>query len=101
MRCLRDPERTELRLIDWDTVGLALPERDLWLVATEGGDELRRYAELTGRAIDPDALAAYRLRWSLDDISSFTRQLRASHRATPGAEHALRALQSSLSQLPP
>jgi spectinomycin phosphotransferase len=96
-----DRGRTELRLIDWDTAGLALPERDLWLVATEAGEELRRYAELTGRAIDRDALAAYRLRWSLDDISSFARQLRAPHRPTPGAEHALRALRISLSQLPP
>ena len=29
-------------LVDWDTVGLAPPERDLWLVA-DGPDDLARY----------------------------------------------------------
>ena len=76
-------------LVDWDTVGLAPPERDLWMVASETGDELRRYTELTGRPVDPTALGLYRLRWALDDISCFVRDLRARTAAprapnTPG-----------------
>jgi spectinomycin phosphotransferase len=88
-----------LMLIDWDTVGLAPPERDLWMVATESGDELRRYTELTGRSVDTTALELYRLRWALDDLSCFVRDLRAPHRRTPGAEDAWQALQTTITDL--
>ena len=88
-----------LMLIDWDTVALAPPERDLWMVATGAGDELRRYTELTGRRVDPTALELYRLRWALDDISCFVRDLRAPHRRTPGTEHAWQALETTITQL--
>ena len=88
-----------LLLIDWDTVALAPPERDLWMVATETGDELRRYTELTGRTVDAAVLELYRLRWALDDISCFVRGLRAPHRRTPGTEHAWRSLEISIAQV--
>ena len=58
------------------------------VVATESGDEVRRYTELTGRPVDTAVLEFYRLRWALDDLSCFVRDLRAPHRRTPGAEHA-------------
>ena len=86
-------------LIDWDTVGLAPPERDLWSLATETGDELRRYTELTGRPVDPAAIELYRVRWDLDDLSCFVRDLRAPHRRTPGTEHAWQALQTIITQI--
>ena len=86
-------------LIDWDTVALAPPERDLWMVATETGDELHRYTELTGRPVDATALELYRLRWALDDLSCFVRDLRAPHRRTPGTEHAWHTLQITIAQL--
>jgi spectinomycin phosphotransferase len=88
-----------IMLIDWDTVALAPPERDLWMVATETGDELRLYTELTGRPVDATALDLYRLRWALDDLSCFLRDLRAPHRRTPGTEHAWEALQITIAQL--
>jgi spectinomycin phosphotransferase len=90
-----------LMLIDWDTVALAPPERDLWMAATETGDELRRYTELTGRPVDHSLLETYRVRWALDDISCFVRDLRAPHHRTPGTEHAYQALDLSVAQLPP
>ena len=93
------PPRDRIMLIDWDTVGLAPPERDLWMVASEGGDELRRYTELTGRPVDTAAFEFYRLRWALDDISCFVRDLRVPHRRTPGAEHAWQALELSIAQI--
>lgn len=83
-------------LIDWDTVGLAPPERDLWMIITDTGDEACRYSEATGRAVDPAALEFYRLRWALDDISSFVSQLRTRHRRTPHTEHIWRGLKDTL-----
>ena len=93
------PASGAIMLIDWDTVGLAPPERDLWMVATETGDELCRYTELTGRPVDSAAIELYRLRWDLDDLSCFVRDLRAPHRRTPGAEHAWQTLQTIIAQI--
>ena len=93
------PASGAIMLIDWDTVGLAPPERDLWMVATETGAELQRYTELTGRPVDLAAIELYRLRWALDDLSCFVRDLRAPHRRTPGTEHAWQALQVTITEL--
>ena len=93
------PASGAIMLIDWDTVGLAPPERDLWMIATEAGAELRRYTELTGRPVDSAAIELYRLRWDLDDLSCFIRDLRAPHRRTPGTEHAWQALQTIITQI--
>jgi spectinomycin phosphotransferase len=81
-----------LRLIDWDTVALAPPERDLWHVDTGTGEELRLYSEGSGRRVDLEALAFYRLRWTLDDLSIFLDNLRSPHTRNPDTEHALRAV---------
>ena len=83
-------------LVDWDTVGLAPPERDLWWVIGKAGAGSRRYAGLTGRAPDPAALALYRLRWALDDISAFVNRLRTEHRRTADTEHAWLALKETV-----
>jgi spectinomycin phosphotransferase len=77
---------TGLLLVDWDTVGLARPERDLWWVLTSEGQEAARYTELTGLAISDDALDLYRLRWTLDDISLFLAEFRGQHKQTPDTE---------------
>jgi spectinomycin phosphotransferase len=84
-------------LIDWDTVGLGPPERDLWMVA--GEEEARRYAGLTGRAVDPGLLEWYRLRWALDDISAFAHRLHSAHGRTADAEHAWVALKQTVASL--
>ncbi len=86
-------------LIDWDTVGLAPPERDLWMIVTSTGDEARRYTHATGRPVDPAALEFYRIRWALDDASSFVHQLRARHGRTAHTEHIWLALKKTLGQL--
>jgi spectinomycin phosphotransferase len=87
---------SDMMLIDWDTVGLAPPERDLWMVASDDGEATRRYTEATGRAVDPAALALYRIRWALDDISIDVRLFRARHRRTEGTEFAWRILEDTL-----
>jgi spectinomycin phosphotransferase len=82
-----------LMLLDWDTVGLAPPERDLWMLP---GDALDQYAGLTGKPVNPAGVRLYRLRWALDDIRAFTEDLRAPHSQTPGAEHSWQALRESV-----
>ncbi|WTW98840.1 aminoglycoside phosphotransferase family protein [Streptomycetaceae bacterium NBC_01309] len=85
-------------LVDWDTVGLAVPERDLWHVVRDPGD-LDRYADATGRTPDPAALAFYRLRWSLADIAEFVATFRAPHTRTPDTDDAWRYLRATLADL--
>jgi spectinomycin phosphotransferase len=70
---------TRFLLVDWDTAGLAPPERDLWWVLSPSGDEARLYASLTGRDVSPAAVDLFRLRWDLDDICLYLAKLRAGH----------------------
>ena len=68
-----------MHLIDWDTVGLAPPERDLWMAAGDDAGAVGRYTELTGRPVSGTAMRMYKMRWSLDDIALAVRDFRASH----------------------
>ncbi|MFI7615206.1 phosphotransferase enzyme family protein [Nonomuraea terrae] len=85
-------------LVDWDTVGMAAPERDLWLVARDDAD-LARYAAATGRTPDQAALALYRLRWALDDVAEFVTWFRSPHGRTPDAGQAWQGLEGTLREL--
>lgn len=89
---------TGLVLVDWDTLGLALPERDLWMV--DGDEELRLYERVSGRLVDPDAIELYRLRWKIDDIASFTGWFRAPHVHSADTEHGWRAMVKTVEDLP-
>jgi spectinomycin phosphotransferase len=93
------PNASARMLVDWDTSGLAPPERDLWMVVGENDQESRRYSDLTGRGVDRGLLAFYRLRWALDDISSFVHQLRSAHDRTADAEHAWLSLKMTVTRL--
>jgi spectinomycin phosphotransferase len=84
--------RSGVVLVDWDTVALAPPERDLWMIADD--DVASAYRELTGTSLDTEALAAYRLLWAVTDVAAFITQLRGEHRQNADAERALAALQS-------
>jgi spectinomycin phosphotransferase len=69
-----------LVLIDWDTVAMAPPERDVCLIAGTGDDGVvDRYQQATGRALDSEVLTLYRLRWYLDDLVSTISMFRHSH----------------------
>lgn len=70
-----------MSLLDWDTVALAPPERDLWML--DGVAERARYTRGTGRPVDDVAIQLYRLRWKLDDIASFARVVRSPHGDDP------------------
>lgn len=71
-----------LRLIDWDTVALARPERDLWMLDDGSTGVLGLYEDLTRRAISPTAIAFYRLAWALSDIASFASMFGSPHEET-------------------
>jgi spectinomycin phosphotransferase len=87
-------------LVDWDTVGLAPPERDLWFLADDSGDfghsgDFDHYEAATGYRPSPSALDLYRLHWRLDDICSYlTRLAIAPHHPTEDTAFALHTLRS-------
>jgi spectinomycin phosphotransferase len=87
-------------LVDWDTVGLAPPERDLWSILTASGAEAARYAELTGRPVSAAAIEFYRLRWALDDISLILTEFRSPHSRTADTDVSWAAFRSYLEALP-
>lgn len=88
-----------LQLIDWDTAGLALPERDLWDVAQPGSAEAAHYSGLTGRPVSPAAVEAYRIRWALDDIRLAVRDFHGPHQRTPDTELTWTTLREELDRI--
>ena len=67
-------------LIDWDTVAVAPPERDLWSFTAE---MVERYTARSGIEVDPALLDLYRLRWDLTDIALYVAQFHAAHSDSP------------------
>lgn len=62
-------------LVDWDTVALAPPERDLWMLTGAGMEE--QY----GLGVNGAALDYFRLAWDLKDLAEYLNVLRAPHTA--------------------
>jgi spectinomycin phosphotransferase len=89
-----------LVLIDWDTVALAPPERDVSLIVTDANRGVDRYQQATGRELIPAVITLYRLRWYLDDLASAVRLFRNTHRDTPDTTRWRNGLARSLEQLP-
>jgi len=82
-------------LIDWDTVAVAPPERDLWSLDPGDGSILAAYAGATGVTPLPPMLELYRIRWDLSDIASGVSRFRRRHLGSPDDEEEwdlLRAL---------
>jgi spectinomycin phosphotransferase len=86
----------EFFLIDWDTVGVAPPERDLWMLDDGSPDGLALYTDATGRAIDGAALSLYRLTWTLSDVADFIGLLRSDHEEHADTIKAWRAVTTYL-----
>jgi spectinomycin phosphotransferase len=61
-----------LVLVDWDTVALAPPERDLWMVM----------GEPENAGVDREALDYFRLTWDLKDLAEYLKLLRSPHSRT-------------------
>jgi spectinomycin phosphotransferase len=79
-------------LIDWDTVALAPPERDLWMLDDGTASALAAYTDATGRTADTMALTYYRLAWRLADLAGCTRVLRSAHGRDGNTERAWASL---------
>jgi Phosphotransferase enzyme family len=75
-------------LIDWDSVLVAQPERDLWLIDPGDGTMLDAYAGATGVTPVPDLVEAYRLRWDIADIAAGVSRFRRPHAGTPEDDKA-------------
>jgi spectinomycin phosphotransferase len=89
-----------LVLIDWDTVAIAAPERDVSLIATTRNEGIDRYEQSTGRALDRAVITLYRLRWYLDDVASAVRLFSNRHSDTADTRLSWDALAPDLEQLP-
>jgi spectinomycin phosphotransferase len=79
-------------LVDWDTVALAPPERDLWMLVDNNEEDATGYADATGHQVDQLALSFFRLTWDLADIAAFTAELRSPHCHSEDTEKAYDAL---------
>lgn len=75
-------------LVDWDTVALSPPERDLWMLDDGSASTFAVYSQVAGRALDRPTVSFYRLAWTLADIASFTAQLRLEHQVSRDTEKA-------------
>ncbi|MDQ5820539.1 MAG: aminoglycoside phosphotransferase family protein, partial [Actinomycetota bacterium] len=75
-------------LIDWDTVALAPPERDLWMLVEDAADEAAPYARATGHEPDEAAVSFYHLCWDLGDLAEYLNELRSPHRDTNDSRQA-------------
>jgi spectinomycin phosphotransferase len=88
-----------LVLIDWDTVGLGPPERDLSLVIETGGEDAKSYEAATGHHLDGAVMTLYALRWYLDDIASAVHLFSRSHGRTEDTQRWFDSLAPLLSMV--
>jgi spectinomycin phosphotransferase len=79
-------------LIDWDTVALAPPERDLWMLVDDDAGAGSRYEGATARRLDSAALDFFRLMWDLSDLVGFTNVMRSPHGDNADTRKAYEAL---------
>jgi spectinomycin phosphotransferase len=79
-------------LVDWDTVALGPPERDLWMVVGDGADEATIYAEATGHQLDQMAVDFFRLAWDIEDLAGYVNVLRSPHRHSEDTVKAYEAV---------
>ena len=83
-------------LIDWDTVMVAPPERDLWDLAGQDPSVKARYESLTGTRVDDNCVEMYRLAWDLSEVAIYISDFRRPHERTEDTSEAWQNLQHYL-----
>jgi hypothetical protein len=86
-------------LIDWDTMLLAPPERDVWMLACGESSVIDAYERATGRTLSSSTVDMYQLRWDLADIAIYIAEFRRPHRKTADADAAWANLRATLTRL--
>jgi spectinomycin phosphotransferase/16S rRNA (guanine(1405)-N(7))-methyltransferase len=86
-------------LIDWDTVLLAPPERDLWIMDPGDGSILEAYTAATGTALGRPTLELYRVWWDLADLSAYVARFRRRHTGTEDDLQSWGELRSLITRL--
>ncbi len=87
------------KVVDWDTVLIAPPERDLWRLAQESGSIRAAYAEAVGIAPRDEVIDLYAARWDLAEIASFAAEFQRPHEDTEDSRKALEILRSVVGRL--
>ncbi|WP_433052164.1 phosphotransferase [Dactylosporangium sp. CS-033363] len=90
---------TGWRLIDWDTVLVSPPERDLWLIEPGDGSIFAAYAEATGVLVRPSTIMLFQLRWALSDIAVEVRRFRRPHTGTQDDAEGYEILRSVVTSI--
>jgi hypothetical protein len=83
-------------LVDWDTVALGPPERDLWMLMDSSTD-VALYEAQTGHELDPRAGDFFRLLWDLSDLASYLAVIRVPHREDEDTARAYRCVTECVS----
>ncbi len=79
-------------MVDWDTVGLAPPERDLWMLAVGGTDAADLYVRATGTQLNDAVLNFFCLTWDLKDLAEYLKVLRSPHQENDDTVRQYQAL---------
>jgi hypothetical protein len=87
------------RLIDWDTVLVAPPERDLWMLDPGDGSILHAYAETTGVSPLPSMIELYRIGWDLSDMALYVSRFRGKHTGSLDDQKSWNGLRSMIGSL--
>jgi spectinomycin phosphotransferase len=82
-----------LMLVDWDSVLLAAPERDLWALAEHDHSVPATYSAASGLPVDEEALAFYRMWYDLFEIAGYVQLFRQPHDDTADSAESWRNLQ--------
>jgi len=88
------------KLIDWDTLLVAPPERDLWSLDPGDGSIIDAYTDATHTTPLPSTLDLYRLRWDLADIAGYVSRFRGPHSASSDDQKSWDDLRDLVTHLP-